>query len=151
MKQETGQNEESEVTIGESNIESTTSESTTTTTVNNSSITGDILMHLQAMITLLRPNDTIILAVKLFSYVQDRVRYLVIVETRSNVAATATSTSRSSMTLNRQSTTLNYSSCDESALLGLELTAIPSTSDDENDADSTTQIERLVFFSTWNV
>lgn len=146
MKQEAGQSEESEVTIGESNIESTTSESTTTTTVNNSSITGDILMHLQAMITLLRPNDTIILAVKLFSYVQDRVRYLVIVETRSN--AGATSTSRSSMTLNRQSTTLDYSSCDESALLGLELTAIPSTSDDENDLDSTTQTERLVFFST---
>lgn len=148
MKQETGQSEESEVTIGESNLE-TTSESTTTTTVNNSSITGDILMHLQAMITLLRPNDTIILAVKLFSYVQDRVRYLVIVETRSNAAATTTtSTSRSSITLNRQSTTLDYSICDESALLGLELTAIPSTSDDENEADAITQTERLVFFST---
>lgn len=147
MKQEADQSEESEVTIGESNLE-TTSESTTTTTVNNSSITGDILMHLQAMITLLRPNDTIILAVKLFSYVQDRVRYLVIVETRSNAAATNTSTSRSSITLNRQSTTLDYSICDESALLGLELTAIPSTSDDENEADATTQTERLVFFST---
>lgn len=43
--------------------------------------TGDILIHLQSMISLIRPCDTIILAVKLSSYVQEKIRYLVIVET----------------------------------------------------------------------
>ncbi|RNA41618.1 phosphatase Slingshot 2 -like protein [Brachionus plicatilis] len=47
----------------------------------SSPATGDILIHLQSMISLIRPCDTIILAVKLSSYVQEKNRYLVIVET----------------------------------------------------------------------
>ena len=42
---------------------------------------GDILTHLQAMVSLLRPQDTINLAIKLTSYLNDHVRYLVIIET----------------------------------------------------------------------
>ena len=72
---------------------------TNTNLASSSSSTGDILIHLQNMIALLRPNDTIILAVKLCSYIQDRIRYLVIVETTSN----------------------SNESCEESAILGFDL------------------------------
>ena len=55
------------------------------------------------MIALLRPHDTIILAVKLCSYIQERIRYLVIVETASAPDSTSV--------------------CDESAILGFDLVA----------------------------
>lgn len=44
---------------------------------------GDILVHLKSMVQLLRPTDTISVAVKLFSYHAGRARYLVVVETPS--------------------------------------------------------------------
>lgn len=44
---------------------------------------GDILVHLKSMVQLLRPTDTISVAVKLFSYHANRARYLVVVETPS--------------------------------------------------------------------
>jgi hypothetical protein len=73
--------------------------------------TGDILIHLQFMISLLRPNDTIILAVKLCSYIQEKIRYLVIVETADAL------------------------SCEESAILGFDLqpTVANIAKDDEED------------------
>jgi hypothetical protein len=75
--------------------------------------TGDILIHLQYMISLLRPNDTIILAVKLCSYIQERIRYLVIVETADVL------------------------SCEESAILGFDLQPTNTvTSDDAADESS---------------
>lgn len=43
--------------------------------------TGDILKHLHSMATLVRPQDTIILAIRLSSYLTERIRYLVIIET----------------------------------------------------------------------
>ncbi|CAF0835985.1 unnamed protein product [Brachionus calyciflorus] len=55
-----------------------------TSSTSNTSGTGDILIHLHSMISLLRPCDTIILAIKLSSYVQEKIRYLVIVETSTN-------------------------------------------------------------------
>lgn len=73
--------------------------------------TGDILIHLQYMISLLRPNDTIILAVKLFSYVPERVRYLVIVETDGVVSIASSSSSSSE----------ESSMCEECAILGFDL------------------------------
>lgn len=86
------------------------------------SSTGDILVHLQSMISLLRPNDTIILAVKLFSYVQERIRYLVIVETQSS---------------NKNCEFLS----EESAILGLDLSQIAQTetitSEKEEDKEKT--------------
>ncbi len=44
---------------------------------------GDILVHLKSMVQLLRPADTISVAVKLVSYHANRARYLVVVETPS--------------------------------------------------------------------
>lgn len=104
----------------------------------STSITGDILMHLQAMITLLRPNDTIILAVKLFSYVQEKIRYLVIVETRSTA-----STSRTSLGGGRVASGGEY--CDESALLGLELTPLPTNNNPATDDNTPNQKSVVVF------
>lgn len=60
---------------------------------------GDILIHLKSMIRLLRPIDTITVAVKLCSYYPNIVRYLVVVETPSS----------------RPNTEF---SCEESAILG---------------------------------
>ena len=51
----------------------------------SSAVAGDILIHLQAMVSLLRPQDTINLAIKLTSFLNDHIRYLVIVETASLV------------------------------------------------------------------
>lgn len=42
---------------------------------------GDILIHLHAMASMVRPQDTIILAIRLSSYLSERIRYLVIIET----------------------------------------------------------------------
>lgn len=61
--------------------QNSSSESATNSASSPTSVTGDILIHLQSMISLIRPCDTIILAVKLSSYVQEKIRYLVIVET----------------------------------------------------------------------
>jgi hypothetical protein len=93
--------------------------------------TGDILFHLQSMISLLRPNDTIILAVKLCSYVQDRIRYLVIVETQSNKQVA------------------NSEVGEESAILGLDIqtnskASVPSsTSLDESNSDDKIEAPKM--------
>ncbi len=63
---------------------------------------GDILIHLKSMVQLLRPTDSISVAVKLCSYYPNRARYLVVVETPSI---------RSNPEL----------MCEESAILGLDL------------------------------
>lgn len=99
--------------IDESAISSTNSNLQEAASTTNNNSTGDILLHLQSMISLLRPHDTITLAVKLCSYVQERIRYLVIVETRSN------------------SKLANNFECEESALLGLELVQTSSASPED--------------------
>ena len=67
--------------------------------------TGDILVHLKAMVQLLRPLDTISVAVKLCSYHTSRIRYLVVVETPSSRSGNVSPSDMS----------------EESALLGLDL------------------------------
>ena len=86
--------------------------------VNSNTIsTGEILTHLKSMVHVLRPCDTISVAVKLNSYNLNKIRYLVIVETLSS-------------TLSQKLTSLNCedeydydynTSCKESAILGLDL------------------------------
>lgn len=74
----------------------------------STSTTGEILTHLKSMVHLLRPCDTISVAVKLNSYNSTRIRYLVIVETVLNESGS--------------SSLDDYSKCcKESAILGLDL------------------------------
>lgn len=80
--------------------------------------TGDILLHLQSMISLLRADDTIILAVKLSSYIPERIRYLVIVETKT-------------------------SNGDESAVLGIDL--FPNQSNTDENLNDSISIEQELF------
>jgi hypothetical protein len=96
-----------------SNYNSLNNSSSSATSTTN---TGEILVHLQAMIALLRPNDTLILAVKLFSYVPDRIRYLVIVETKPTSPSAQVSTEN-------EETLPDY---EESVILGLDLVPINS-------------------------
>jgi protein phosphatase slingshot len=85
--------------------------------------TGDILVHLQAMIAILRPADTLILAVRLFSYVPDRLRYLVIVETRPIVVSSSLNqqTTRDSCGDDESGGGCSGRVYEESAILGLDL------------------------------
>lgn len=78
-------------------------------TVTNS--TGDILTHLKAIVQLLRPCDTISVAVKLFSYHANKIRYLVIVETIA----------RNNQELNIEDEDDYDTCCKESVILGLDL------------------------------
>lgn len=79
--------------------------------------TGDILIHLQYMISWLRPTDTIILAVKLCSYIPERIRYLVIVETSNS---------------DQSNNTEGVDQCEESTILGFDLQPTVSAENKEN-------------------
>lgn len=98
--------------------ESSSLSNTTTTT------TGDIMLHLKSMIAFLRPEDTLILAVKLFSYLPDKIRYMVIVETKQMQATPC----ELDMTSDE-----HYYCHGESVILGLDLTTIELNEDEEND------------------
>ena len=63
------------------------------------------MIHLQAMVQILRPCDTISIAVRLCSYSSNKIRYLVVVEASSNLHKTSS----------------NEETCEESAILGLDL------------------------------
>ena len=93
--------------------------------------TGDILIHLQSMISILRPNDTIILAVKLSSYQQDRIRYLVILETKNTFT-------NNNSTKNSPNHLETY---EESAILGLDIQPVSQQSPNQkNNLESSTNI-----------
>jgi len=80
--------------------------------------TGDILTHLKAMVQLIRPCDTISVAVKLSSYHSNKIRYLVIVETLANNSGQ----SMEEQDVAESQDEDEYANCcKESAILGLDL------------------------------
>lgn len=82
--------------------------------------TGDILTHLKSMVHLLRPYDTISVAVKLSSYYPNKIRYLVIVETIS--PNSVNHFKNNDNTTDNEDDYGDYDSCcKESAILGLDL------------------------------
>ena len=98
--------------------------------------TGDILTHLNAMVQLIRPCDTISVAVKLSSYHSNKIRYLVIVETLA--ANSGGQQPEEGQDVAESQDEDEYASCcKESAILGLDLHLNNNNSTDEQECQCT--------------